>query len=242
LSKIIDFGYGYMPQGFSRRLTSCFNLVNVDIYSTPDFIDRTIIEFSSEDDYVLVTPKGKQHIDYRPLGRYELLNAIFSKGDYYHSFFIAENIFDNPRGRPIKLIALLYEERNKIHIWNPTFEELFIPLIRDDLNKGIDTHWRNLQEIHKLADSELNVHDVALQSNVDYEIEGYKNMYLTYFTTSVYYALINHILLVETEKYPDIPGADRTLKAYKELYDKYNSISKDLDNWRRKYKLKNYWI
>lgn len=239
MSKMIDFGYGLMPQGFSSCLTNCFNLVNIDIYSTPDFTDGTIIEFSSEDDYVLVTAKENKHVGYRPLGRYELLNAIFSKGDYYHSFFIAENIFDGPEGKPVKLIALLYEERGKIHFWNPTFEELFVPLIRDDLNNAIDTHWRNLQEIHKQADSELNVHDIALQNNVDYEIEGYKNMY---FTTSVYYALINHILLVETEKYPDIPGADRTLIAYKDLYDEYSRGNKDLDNWRRKYNLKNPWI
>ncbi|USK62296.1 hypothetical protein [Peribacillus asahii] len=239
MSKMIDFGYGRMPEGFSRRLSSYFNLVSIDIYATPDFTGGTIIEFSSEDDYVLVKPKGMHHVNYRPLGRYELLNAIFSKGDYYHSFFIAKNIFNDPTGRPVKLIALLYEDRNKIHFWNPTFEELFVPLIRDDLDKGTDSHWRNLQEIHEQGDPELNVHDIALQSNVDYEIEGYNNMY---FTTCVYYALINHILLVETEKFPDIPGADRTLKAYKDLYDEYRSGNKDLDNWRRKYNLRNHWL
>lgn len=212
------------------------------MYSTPDLTDRTIIEFLSEDNYVLVTPKGKHHVNYRPLGRYELLNAIFSKEDYYHSFFIAENIFKDSKGRRIKLIALLYEEWNKIHIWNPTFEELFIPLITDDISKGTDKHWKNIQKIHNLADLELNVHDIALESYVDYEIGGYKNMDSTYFNTTVYYALINHILLVETEKYPTIPGADRTLKAYKELYCKYNSSSKYLDNWRHKYNLKDYWI
>ncbi|MDC7770319.1 hypothetical protein POL88_15435 [Priestia megaterium] len=54
-SKIIDFGYGVMPEGFSPSLSSCFNLVPIDIYQTPDFTGGTLILFSSEDDYILIT-------------------------------------------------------------------------------------------------------------------------------------------------------------------------------------------
>jgi hypothetical protein len=66
-----------------------------------------------------------------------------------HSFYIAENIFTNMLGTKVELIALLYEERGKIHIWNPSFEELFLPLIKDDINNESDTHWRSIVEDEK---------------------------------------------------------------------------------------------
>jgi hypothetical protein len=34
-SKLIDFGHGYMPRGFSERLASCFGLVTIDALATP---------------------------------------------------------------------------------------------------------------------------------------------------------------------------------------------------------------
>ncbi|MFF6016207.1 hypothetical protein [Lysinibacillus fusiformis] len=234
VSKMIDFGYGSMPKGFSEHLTSCFDLVSIDIYATPDFTGGTLIMFTSEDDYYLVTAKGKQHVNYRELGKYELLDAIFSEGDYYHSFYLAKNIFTNDSGRKTKLIALLYEERGKIHIWNPSFEELFLPLIEDDIENGNDTHWRNLQEIHQNRSIDLDVYDITLKNQVDYEIE--------HFTTVVYYALLKHIFLVEDEKYPSIPGSDRTLQAYKDLYDDHLNGCIDMGAWRRKYNLKNPWV
>ncbi|PIC81634.1 hypothetical protein CSV75_07655 [Sporosarcina sp. P18a] len=89
-SIMIDFGKGIMPNGFSERLNSCFDLVSIDIYATPDFRGGTLPLFFSEGEYYLVKAKGKEHINYRELGRCELLDAIFSKGDYLHSFYIAK--------------------------------------------------------------------------------------------------------------------------------------------------------
>ncbi|WP_279620599.1 hypothetical protein NQ126_010015 [Priestia megaterium] len=238
-SKIIDFGHGVMPKGFSPSLSSCFNLVPIDIYQIPDFTGGTLILFSSEDDYILVTPNRKEHINYRELGRYELLDAIFSKGDYLHSFYIAENIFTNKQDKKVKLIALLYEERGRIHIWNPTFEELFLPLIEDDLNRGIDAHWRGLQEIYQNRTKDLNVYDIVLNNQVDYEIEVRSGLN---FNTVVYYALLKHIFLVEDEKYPEIPGADRTLQSYEELYNSHLNSCVNMIKWRQIYNLKNPWV
>ncbi len=237
-SKLIDFGHGYMPRGFSERLASCFGLVTIDALATPDFKDLTFPVFLSEDDHNLVTSKGIQHVNYRELGRFELLDAVFSKGDYFHSFYIAENIFAG-KGGTVRLVALLYEERGRIHIWNPTFEELFLPLICDDLDNDTDAHWRSLQEIHERRSRELDVYAIALQNEVDYEICWDKG---ETFTTVVYYALLKHIFLVEDEKYPTIPGSDRTLQAYEDLYCDYVNDRVDLARWRKKYNLKNPWV
>lgn len=238
MSKIIDFGYGIMPRGFSNILNDCYDLVDIDIYCTPDFSGGTLILFSSEDQFVLVTAKGKKNITYYELERYELLNAIYSDGDYFHSFFIAENIFANPTGTKVKLIALLFEERGKIHFWNPTFEELFLPLIFDDIENSTDSHLRGLQEIHQKGDPKLNVYDIVVKNNVDHEIEGFQGMN---FTTVVYYALMNHIFLVETEKYPTIPGGLRTLIAYKDLFNDHLNDCVDMIKWRKRYNLHDPW-
>ncbi|AOV07993.1 hypothetical protein [Sporosarcina ureilytica] len=236
-SKMIDFGYATMPVGFSKCLSNCFYNVTIDIYATPDFTERYISMFLSEDDYILVTARRKEHINYRELGQFELLDAIFSEGDYFHSFLIAKNMFYDERGSLVKLIALLYEERGNIHIWNPTFEELFLPLIQDDLDKGSDSHWQSLQEIQQNHSTDLDIYDVVLTNQVDYEIEVEWDKGEV-FTTVVYYALLKHIFLVEDEKYPEIPGSKRTIQAYKELFDDHLNRRVDMDRWRKKYRLK----
>lgn len=238
-SKMIDFGHGTMPKGFSERLSSCFDLIPIDIYATPDFTGGTLVLFFSEDDYILVTAKGKEHVNYRELGRYEMLDAIFSKGDYLNSFYIAENIFINKKGKKVKLIVLLYEERGKIHIWNPSFEELFLPLIHDDLDKGVDSHWRSIQEIHQQRSPDLDVYKICLQNQVDYEIED--SIDGLDLTTVVYYALLKHIFLVEDEKYPTIPGSNRTLQAFNDLYNDFRQGRVDMEKWRQSYNLKSPW-
>ncbi|MGG3235590.1 hypothetical protein ABEP17_19375 [Priestia flexa] len=237
VSKMIDFGYGCMPEGFSKDLSNCFNVVTIDIYATPDFTERYIPMFLSEGDYTLVTAKRKEHVTYRELGRFEVLDGIFSKGDYFHSFYIAENTFKDEMGSTVKLIALLYEERRNIHIWNPSFEELFLPLIQDDIRNGNDAHWRSLLEIQQNLSKDLDVYEIALANQVDYEIEVEWDKG-EIFTSVVYYALLKHIFLVENEKYPDIPGSKRTIQAYKELYDDHLNGRVDMDRWRNKYRLK----
>lgn len=236
-SKIIDFGYAAIPRGFSKHLSNCFDVVTIDIYATPDLTERHIPMFLSEDDYVLVTAKRKEYVDYRELGRFVLLDAIFSEGDYFHSFFVAENIFEDERGHSVKLIALLYEERGNIHIWKPSFEELFLPLIQDDLEKGLDSHWKSLQEIQQNCSEDLDVYQITLANQADYEIEVDWDKGEV-FTTVVYYALLKHIFLVEDEKYPEIPGSERTIQAYKELFDDHLNGNVDMDRWRKKYRLK----
>lgn len=237
MSKMIDFGYGCMPAGFSKYLSNCFDVVTVDIYATPDFRERYIPMFLSENDYIMVTAKRKEHVTYRELGQYEILNGIFSKGDYFHSFYIAENVFKDNKGKTVKLIALLYEERGNIHIWNPFFEELFLPLIQDDIKNGVDSHWRSLLEIQQNRSKDLDAYEIVIENQVDYEIEVDWNKGEV-FTTLVYYSLLNHIFLVEDEKYPDIPGSERTIQAYKELYDDHLNGQVDMIRWRKKYKLK----
>lgn len=239
LSKTIDFSEGFLPKGFSERLYECFDIVSIDALATPDFSDLSIPYVLSEDDYILVTPKGKEHITYRELGNFELLNGIFSEGDYVHSFYIAKNVFGNKQtGVPVKLAALLYEEKGKIHIWNPTFEELFLPLILDDLENKDDSHWRNLQDIHQSRSLDLDVYSIVECNDVDYELEG---MCTPWFNTTVFYSLLNHIFLIEDEKYPAIPGSNRTLKAYKDLYDDYLNDCRNMDKWRSAHRLKNPW-
>lgn len=238
VSKMIDFGYGAMPVGFSKHLSNCFDVLTIDIYATPDFTERYIRMFLSEGDYTLVTAKRKEHVNYRELGQFELLDAIFSKGDYFHSFYIAENIFIDKKGITVKLIALLYEERGKIHIWNPSFEELFLPLIQDDVEKGVDSHWRSLLEIQQKRSKDMDVYEIAHTNQVDYEIEVEWDKG-EIFSTVVYYVLLKHIFVVEDEKYPDIPGSERTIQAYKELYDDHLNGRVDMDRWRKKYRLKN---
>lgn len=226
----------HIPEGFSQHLSKCFDEVTIDIYATPDFTDRYIPMFLSEGEYVLVTAKQKKHVNYRELGKFEILNAIFSKGDYFQSFYIAENIFENKDGATVKLIALLYEERGIIHIWNPYFEELFLPLIQDDINKGVDSHWRGLLEIQEKRSKDLDVYEIALANQVDYEVEVEWDKG-NIFTSVVYYALLNHIFLVEDEKYPHIPGSERTIQAYRDLYDDYLNGRVDMTQWREKYRL-----
>ncbi|MFB5690589.1 hypothetical protein [Bacillus cereus] len=240
MSKTIDFSEGLLPKGFSKRLFECFEIVPIDALATPDFSDLSIPYVLSEDDHILVTPKkGKEHITYRELGNFELLNGIFSEGDYVHSFYIAKNVFKNKQtGAPVKLAALLYEERSKIHIWNPYFEELFVPLILDDLANDTDSHWRSLQEIHQCRSLDLDVYSIVESNGVDYEIEG---LCTPAFNTTVFYSLLNQVFLIEDVKYPDIPGSNRTLKAYKDLYDDYLNGCKDMDRWRSAHHLKNPW-
>ncbi|RWQ72567.1 hypothetical protein [Bacillus cereus] len=239
MSKTIEFAHGAPPKGFSEHLKNYFELVSIDAYMTPDFIDRSLPILFSEDDYVLVTAKRKEHVTYRELGRFELVDGIFSKGDYVHSFFIAKNIFNNKQtGKSVKLAALLYEERSKVHIWNPTFEELFLPLILDDLENDTDSHWRSLQEIHQFRSFDFDVYNIVECNDVDYEIVSIDNLC---FNTTVFYSLLNHIFLIEDEKYPDIPGSNRTLKAYKDLYDDHLNDCVDMDKWRKAHHLKNPW-
>jgi hypothetical protein len=238
VSKMIDFGYGVMPKGFSKSLTSCFDLVTIDMYATPDLQDKHLVMFFSESDYFLVTARGKKFVNYRELGSYELLDVIYSEGNYLHSFFIAENIFTNLQGIKVKLIALLYEERGNIHIWNPSFEELFLPLIKDDIKNKRDSHLRNLQEIYQNLINELDVCDIAYRNQVDYEIEECR----LGLNTSIYYALLKHIFIVENEKYPQIPGAYRTLKSYIDLYNDYLNNCVNILEWRQTYNLKDPWV
>lgn len=238
VTKMIDFGDGFMPKGFSKELSNCFDVVTVDVYATPDFKEQYIPIFLREGDYTLVTATRKEHVSYRELGCFEVLDGIYSKGDYFHSFFIAENIFKNYKGISVKLIALLYEERGRIHIWNPSFEELFVPLIQDDIRNSNDAHWRSILEIQQKRSKELNVYEITISNQVDYEIEvegGQGEV----FSTVVYYSLLKHIFLVEDEKYPSIPGSERTVQAYKELYNDYLSGKVDINRWRTKYQLKN---
>lgn len=58
------------------------------------------------------------------------------------------------------------------------------------------------------------------------------------FTTVVYYSLLNQIFLIEDEKYPNLPGSERTIQAYNELYDDYLNDRVDMVQWRKKYRLK----
>lgn len=241
-SKMIDFTEGFLPKGFSKQLEECFDIVSIDALATPDFSDLSIPFVFSEEDYILVTPKGKELITYRELGNYELLNGIFSEGDYVHSFYIAKNVFKNKlTGAPVKLVALLYEERSKIHIWNPTFEELFLPLIIDDLENQTDSHWRSLQEIHEFRSLDLDVYTIVESNDVDYEIESIGNQGNLCFNTTVFYSLLNHIFLIEDEKYPTIPGSNRTIQAYKDLYYDHLNDCVDIDKWRNAHRLKNPW-
>ncbi|PIJ98089.1 hypothetical protein [Lysinibacillus sphaericus] len=235
-SKIINFGWR-LPEGFSKNLGNCFDMVTIDMYATPDLTERHIPMFLSEGEYMLVTAKSKGRVDYRELGQFTILDGIFSKGDYFHSFFIAENNFDNMNGKNVKLIALLYEDRGIIHKWNPFFEELFLPLIQDDINKGVDSHWRSLLEIQQNCSLDLDVYEIVLANQVDYEIDVDWNKG-EIFTTVVYYALLNHIFLVENEKYPGIPGSARTIQAYRDLYDDHLKKQVDMDQWRAKYRLR----
>jgi hypothetical protein len=234
---MIDLGNGVLPKGFSERLADCYS---PEIYATPDLEDGDYVWFISENNYVLVTPKEKKSINYRELGSYELVDAIFSEGDYLHSFFIARNIFLDETGKKVKLIALLYEARDEIHIWNPAFEELFLPLIKDDLYNGTNSHWKSIQEIHLERSRDLNVYDIVVENQVDYEIalEDFRGISIS---TVVYYALLKHIFLVEDEKYPSIPGADRTLQAYRDLYADHLKGSVNMIKWRQIYNLKNHW-
>jgi len=238
MSKMIDFGLG-LPEGFSKHLNWCFELLTTDIYASPGYIERPLNIFFSDDNYTLVKAKGIERVTYRELGNYELVDAIYSKGDALHSFFLAENVFINKFGIKIKLIALLYEERANIHIWNPAFEELFLPLILDDLANGKDSHWRSLREIQQMRSSDLDVYNIVLKNQVDYEIEETYSPYSPYLSTVVYYTLLKHIFLIEDEKFPTIPGSDRTLKSYKKLFDDHLHNRVDMDKWRQKYHLKN---
>lgn len=134
------------------------------------------------------------------------------------------------KGKLVKLIVLLYEEKDKIHIWNPAFEELFLPLIKDDLENNTDLHWRSLQEIHQNRSENLDVYSIVQRNGIDYEVASVDGLY---FNTTVIYSLLNHIFLFEDKKYPDIPGSNRTLKAYKDLYDNHMYKRIDLEKWRK---------
>lgn len=241
MSKMIDFNEGVLPLGFKKHLTRCFDLVSTDIYASPNYIERSFGLFLSEGDYMLVTAKAKEHVNYRELGSFELLDGIFSKGDYLDSFFIAQNVFINKDNKKVKLISLLYEERANIHIWTPYFEELFLPLIRDDLENGVDSHWKSLQEVQQECYLELDVYEIAQNNQVDYEIEGTNGLNSPYVSSVVYYALMKHIFLIEDEKYPTIPGSIRTLQAYQDLYDDHLHNRVDMEKWRKKHHLKDPW-
>ncbi|MED1791406.1 hypothetical protein P4V54_01855 [Brevibacillus nitrificans] len=240
ISKIIDFAYGAMPPGFSTGLSECLYQVDVDIYMTPDFSGGTLYMLTSEENYILVKATGKEHVTYRQLGTYELLEGIYSKGDYLHSFYLANNVFKNKQNQTVRLIALFYEHRGRIHVWNPTFEELFLPLILDDLETGTDAHLRSIREIHRNRSKNSDVYAIAVRNQVDYEIGDVVDGLGV--STVVLYSLLNHIFLVEDEKFPHIPGADRTLKAYEELHDEYERDCVDMTKWRQRNHLKNPWV
>lgn len=235
-SKIINFSDRTTPNGFSELLNIHFDLTSMESYGLSGYKDTILPFLSYDSDHVLVTARDKKHIKWRELGEFQILDGIFSEGDYVNSFYVVKNIYiDEKTNETVRLVSLLYDEKGKIHIWTPAFEELFLPLIIDDLNNETDSHWKSMLEIHQRRSLDLNVYDIVQRNNVDYELEGVDGLS---FNTTVFYLLMNHIFLFEDTKYPNIPGSNRTLKAYKDLYDDYLGKCVDMDKWRRNQYLK----
>lgn len=232
----IDFPTWSFPQGFNKKLKSSFNILTIDMYATASFTDEHIMEFTSDENYVLKRQGNTEEVGYRELGRFELLDGLFVDGDYFDSFFIVKNEFQNGRNQKVTLAALLYVDRNNFHIWYPWFEELFRPLIEDDIKNNTNKHLINLRAIQRDCSKDLDIVDIVINSNVDYIIE---HSITGCFNTGVFYSLIKHIFIMEDEKFPAIPGSKRTLEAYEQLYNNYISGNPNLDEWRTKYRLDN---
>lgn len=235
----IDFPLGIFPEGFSEKLKKGFNILTIDMYATPNFTDEYIMEFSSEESYFSKKLDKIKHVDYRELGRFELLEGLYVEGEYINSFFIAKNeILNEKKGRNDKLAVLLYVEKNNFYIWYPWFEELFLPLIEDDIKNKTDKHLRNLKAIQIDCHEDFDIGILVKESHVDYEIE---HSITEGFHTGVYYSLLKHIFLMEDEKYPSIPGSKRTIQAYEELFKNFSEGDTNLDGWRSKFHLNNPW-
>lgn len=234
----IDLPAWNFPSEFSGLLKTGFNIITIDFYASGTLQDEYILEFASEETFVI--RKGeiykKSHIE--EFGRMKLLEALYNEKEYFHSFFIALNEFVDKRGNKVKLASLIYEFRNSITIWTPSFEELFIILIQDDIDNNHEVHLNNIRFIQDNCTFEVDFTNLVVDSHVDYVLYHDK---VECFNTAVYYSLMNYIFLLEDEKYPEIPGSRRTLDAYEDLYSSYKNKRIDIEAWRAKHLLKNPW-
>jgi hypothetical protein len=242
-TKIIDTGYGCFPTGFSELLLESFNPRHIDALATKDLTDKFIPYFESVQDFYLVKAKNKKekHVTYYEIGEFYVLDVIYSKGDYIHSLMTVRRELENENGSSSEVIGLVYDEKGKLYAWYPTFEELFLTLILDDLENQTAQHLKSIHEIQKHLHDDIDVHSVAVKNAVDYDIVRQCFHSDIPIPVVAYYSLIKHIMNVEDQKYPKIPGSVRTLNAYGDLFKLNIKDKNEVIKWRQKYLLPDPW-
>jgi hypothetical protein len=247
MKKYIRLESDLLPKGFSEKLEEYY-----DLYSTYDIHTiknhESFVRFHHNDRHKKDIPKYEKPMQsYKPeynIGDMEIVEAFYEPGlgrGVPSSFFICVD-------RKIKIgrtglgAALIYEKDGEIHTRYPSFEELFIPLIRFDRENATVGNLKAMNEIFNYLHPDLNVYEIIAKHDVDYPMTRESFGYDIDLPAVVIHAFMKHIMLLEEGKYQDNPralGAELPLKAFEELYQIDVDNDDALEKWRTDNNLQN---